>query len=110
MLQPMAALQRDCEMSRTFLMWVEHNKLLLISVVTVIFGLVIRSCGAAAGQTLLPLCSGNNALLVADSLSHAHCVGCFVAVLGCAFATAAVVLRAMRKQSVKKYSALHVKY
>ena len=83
-------------MSRTFVSQMNENKVLFISVLAVVAGLLMRSCGSDFAGSILPMCGSGDAALISVAATHTHCMGCFVAAASSVFAALAVVSKAIR--------------
>lgn len=65
-----------------------------------VVGLAIRSCHAAGGSLLVPVCGGEPMVLALGNSSVVHCAGCYVAAAGLVAACASVFNLALKR---KKY-------
>lgn len=83
---------------------ISQNKFIIISALVAIIGLAMRTCQAVTGPLGLPMCGEPGGQMSDLFMSHAHCVGCYVAASGFVGALAAIISRGLksdlRRQSI----------
>lgn len=72
---------------------VSENKIIIISVLVSVSGLLMRSCQAEMNAFGLPMCGEEASAFIGVNAAHAHCMGCYVAAAGLVAAFASVFMR-----------------